>query len=277
VGIRDRFRSAGKKAVSRALDEVTKRLYGEERHWTEEDRALGKVPSGSSRTATDEADRLAKDVGYQVNPSDDPASEITRPRAGRIFGARFDHYPILAPAGALPPKGSAKAWDLNQALHAPLQTGIADFKETLLLALTATECRDSAQMEDQLLELHPVLEPQTIVVFARLGNLEMERLYRRVTLGDTTLTLPAIPIAFVFQVEPSGKLTYKSLAQRELNQNGTRFGILPLLQGETYLPEGIDGTLEFQRGKSQHRTTASKGYSRAWSVTIPGLEGPSGG
>ena len=269
MGIRDRIRKARAKALSKGIDVLAKRLYGKSHTWDEDERAAGIILSGDSRTAGAQASELASRVGYEVPTFDDPSLDITRPRAGRTFGARFDHYPILSPRGALPAKGSLSAWDLTLDLVPPIVEGLRDFKETLILAFTALGSPESERLEDQLLELHPVLEPQTIVVFARLGNLEQERCYRRVTMDGLTLTLPHIPTTLVMNVSPSGELTYRCLALGPLNRDAPRFGILSLLGGESWIPDGFSGVMEYQRGKTKHRSTAEKRFARPFQVTIP--------
>lgn len=270
MGIRDRLKQVGKTAMSKGIDLVAKQLYGRSTQgWSEEERAAGVILSGSSRTATVEAERLAREVGYDVKTSADPSLDITRPRAGRTFGARFDHYPILAPEIPLPPKGSEAAWDITEIIRPHLIQGLAEYKERVVLALSAVQSPASELLEDQLLELHPILEPQCVVLFLRLGNEGEERLFRRLKLGSVTLTLPHIPLVMVFHLAGDGTLTYKSLAHGKLDTRESRFGILSLLEGISFVEEGTEAVLEIQEGKGRYRSQARDGYPRPFRARIP--------
>lgn len=270
MGMRDRLKQVGARAMTRGIDLVAKKLYGgESRSWTEEERAAGVILSGSSRTATAEAERLAREVGYEVKASADPSLDITRPRAGRTFGARFDHYPLLAPDGPLPPKGSEAAWDISEALLPLLDQGRTEYKERILLAFSAVGSPSAERLEDQLLELHPILEPQCVVVFLRLGHESEERIFRRVKCGETILTLPHIPMLMVFELKPELSLQYRCLAHDRLDLDAPRFGILSLLEGKSMVPAGTQGILEIQEGKGRYRSAARDGYPRPF-VLKPG-------
>lgn len=263
MGLRDQLKKAGQQALSRGLDEVARRIYGgNKQQWSEEQRAAGVILSGSSRTAIEEADRLAREVGYQVETRPDPASDITRPRAGRTFGARFEHYPILAPDVPLPAKASEAIWTLDRALWPHVRQGSAEYKERLVLAFTTVSCEASERLEDQLLELHPILEPQCVVLFMRVGHRGEERFFRRVRLGDVILTLPHVPCALFFSFQADGTLHYKSLAHDQLDAAAPRFGVLNLLEGRSYVPPGMEGMLEIQEQKGRHRSKSKEGYPR---------------
>lgn len=274
MGLRDelkqKVKQAGSQAVSRGIDLMARKLYGgKAQSWGEEERAAGVILSGSSRTAVAEAERLAREVGYEVRTSTDPSLDITRPRAGRTFGARFDHYPILAPDGALPAKGSEAAWDFAAALRPHLEQGLKEYKERVLLAFTAMGSPASEKLEDQLLELHPILEPQSVVVFMRLGHEGEERLYRRIRSGDSVLTLPHVPFLLVFDLKPDLSLAYKAVAHDHLDESAPRFGILSLLEGKSMVPPGTQGILEIQEGKGRYRSPARDGYPRPFTLKTP--------
>lgn len=135
-------------------------------------------------------------------------------------------------------------WDVTQ----ELREAAASAEGLLALWLTADSCPGCLMLKAQVVgDAADRLYAAASVVQLEAGDIQ-DRLVRRFTLGDTTLTVPGVPAMLLWRVE-GATLRLASLSLGPLSPVDAHGDIKKLVEGTSrWIPEAAGAQIEFTRG-----------------------------